>query len=91
MHSRSYTAEIATQLAWQITSKMRKFMVYMVLIHLLAVASPGPDFTMVLRQSLVLTQHRVRQEFTRFDHWVERVMGLVLITLGIRLTIASQS
>ncbi|NOQ51021.1 MAG: hypothetical protein GQ578_02215 [Desulfuromonadaceae bacterium] len=46
---------------------------------------------MVLRQSLMLTQHRVRQGFTRFGHWVERVMGLVLVALGIRLAIASRS
>lgn len=35
--------------------------------------------------SLVLTQQRVRQGFTRFGHWAERLMGVALIALGIKL------
>lgn len=35
--------------------------------------------------SLVLTQQRVRQGFTRFGHWAERLMGVMLIALGVRL------
>lgn len=35
--------------------------------------------------SLVLTQHRVRKSFVRFGHWAERLMGAVLIALGLRL------
>lgn len=40
--------------------------------------------------SLVLTQSRVRRGFSRFGHWIERVMGMVLIALGIRLAITSR-
>jgi RhtB (resistance to homoserine/threonine) family protein len=41
--------------------------------------------------SLALTQRRVRQGFTRFGHWVERGMGVVLIGLGVRLALAGRS
>ena len=41
--------------------------------------------------SLALTQRRVRQGFARFGYWVERVMGVVLIGLGIRLALAGRS
>ncbi len=41
--------------------------------------------------SLVLTQSRVRQGFARCGHWVERLMGAVLIALGIRLALAGRS
>lgn len=37
--------------------------------------------------SLVLTQQRVRQLFQHFGHWAERLMGAVLIALGIRLAL----
>ena len=40
--------------------------------------------------SLVLTQPRVQRGFSRFGHWVERSMGVVLIALGIRLAFASR-
>ncbi len=40
--------------------------------------------------SLVLTQQRVRRGFQRFGHWVERLMGGVLIGLGIKLALAER-
>ncbi len=40
--------------------------------------------------SLVLTQPRVRRGFSRFGHWAERGMGVVLIALGIRLAFANR-
>jgi len=40
--------------------------------------------------SLMLTQSRVRLGFARFGHWVERLMGVVLIGLGIRLALADR-
>jgi len=41
--------------------------------------------------SLVLTQRRVRQGFSRFGHWAERGMGAVLIGLGIRLAFSGRN
>jgi len=41
--------------------------------------------------SLVLTQRRVRQGFARFGHWAERLMGGMLIALGIRLALVDRS
>ena len=41
--------------------------------------------------SLVLTQQRVRRGFARFGHWAERLMGGVLIALGIKLALAQRS
>ncbi len=40
--------------------------------------------------SLVLTQLRVRNSFSRFGHWAERGMGVVLIALGVRLAFSSK-
>ncbi|MCW9049268.1 MAG: LysE family transporter [Deltaproteobacteria bacterium] len=40
--------------------------------------------------SLVLTQARVQRGFSRFGHWAERVMGVVLIALGLRLALANR-
>jgi len=40
--------------------------------------------------SLFLTQPRIRRAFTRFGHWFERTMGVVLIALGVRLALARQ-
>ncbi len=40
--------------------------------------------------SLVLTQQRVRQGFSRFGHWAERAMGGVLIALGIKLALTER-
>ncbi|PLX95166.1 MAG: lysine transporter LysE [Desulfuromonas sp.] len=37
--------------------------------------------------SLVLTQHRIRAIFTRFGHWTERLMGSLLIALGLKLAL----
>lgn len=39
--------------------------------------------------SLFLTRPRIRSLFTRFGHWAERAMGVVLLALGIRLALAS--
>ena len=41
--------------------------------------------------SLVLTQQHVRRGFARFGHWAERLMGGVLIALGIKLALAQHS
>ena len=41
--------------------------------------------------SLFLTQSKVRNFFTRFGHWAERVMGAMLIALGLKLALASRS
>lgn len=41
--------------------------------------------------SLVLTQPRIRQGFSRFGHWVERGTGAVLIGLGLRLAFAGRN
>lgn len=41
--------------------------------------------------SLVLTQQRVQSGFVRFGHWAERVMGAVLIGLGIKLALTDRS
>jgi len=41
--------------------------------------------------SLFLTRPAARRFFGCFGHWVERVMGRVLIALGIRLTLAGRS
>ena len=41
--------------------------------------------------SLFLTRPAVRGFFGRFGHWAERVMGAVLIALGIRLALAARS
>ena len=95
------------------------------LIHLLAVASPGPDFAVVIRESvshgrraglftalgvgcaiflhvaysllgiglivsqslLLFSQPRVRSGFARMGHWFDRLMGVVLIALGVRLAL----
>jgi RhtB (resistance to homoserine/threonine) family protein len=38
--------------------------------------------------SLFLTRPGVRDFFSRFGHWAERVMGAVLIALGIRLALS---
>lgn len=38
--------------------------------------------------SLVLSQPQVRGGFRRFGHWAERLMGVVLIGLGVRLALA---
>jgi RhtB (resistance to homoserine/threonine) family protein len=40
--------------------------------------------------SLVLTQQRVRSGFNRFGHWAERLMGAVLIALGVRLALVGR-
>lgn len=40
--------------------------------------------------SILLTRPAVRGFFTRFGHWAERVMGAVLLALGLRLALASQ-
>ncbi len=40
--------------------------------------------------SLVLTQRHVRQGFVRFGHWAERVMGVVLIGLGVKLALSER-
>lgn len=40
--------------------------------------------------SLVLTRPAVHGFFTRFGHWAERAMGVVLLALGIRLALATQ-
>lgn len=40
--------------------------------------------------SLFLTRPRVRSFFRRFGHWAERVMGAVLIALGVRLAFVSR-
>ncbi|WP_456385448.1 LysE family translocator [Desulfolithobacter sp.] len=40
--------------------------------------------------SMVLTQARIRRGAIRFGHWTEKVMGWVLIGLGIRLALASR-
>ncbi len=40
--------------------------------------------------SFVLTRSRVQRGFARFGHWAERVMGAVLIALGIRLALAQR-
>lgn len=41
--------------------------------------------------SLVLTQPQVRRGVARFGHWAERLMGGVLIALGIELALARRS
>ena len=41
--------------------------------------------------SLFLTRPGVRGFFRRFGHWAERLMGTVLIALGIRLALAGRS
>ena len=41
--------------------------------------------------SLFLTQQRIRNFFTRFGHWAERIMGAALIALGLKLALASRS
>lgn len=40
--------------------------------------------------SLFLTQRKVRNLFTRFGHWAERVMGAMLIALGLKLALTSR-
>lgn len=40
--------------------------------------------------SMVLTHSRIRRGVARFGHWAEKVMGTVLIALGIRLALASR-
>jgi len=40
--------------------------------------------------SVFLTRPAVREFFRRFGHWAERVMGVVLIALGIKLAFASR-
>jgi len=40
--------------------------------------------------SLFFTQPRIRRAFTRFGHWFERTMGVVLIALGVRLALTQQ-
>ncbi len=40
--------------------------------------------------SLVLTQPRIQRVFSHCGHWLERVMGAVLIALGIRLAFANR-
>ena len=40
--------------------------------------------------SMVLTQESVRNGFARFGYWVERLMGGVLIALGIKLALAER-
>lgn len=40
--------------------------------------------------SLVLTRPAVRGFFSRFGHWAERLMGAVLLALGLRLALVSQ-
>lgn len=40
--------------------------------------------------SLVLSQRHVRRGFARFGHWTERLMGVVLIGLGIRLALTER-
>lgn len=40
--------------------------------------------------SMVLTHSRIRQRVARFGLWAEKVMGTVLIALGIRLALASR-
>lgn len=40
--------------------------------------------------SILLTRPAVRGFFSRFGHWAERVMGAVLLALGVRLALASQ-
>jgi len=41
--------------------------------------------------SLFLTQQKIRNFFTRFGHWAERVMGAALIALGLKLALASRN
>lgn len=41
--------------------------------------------------SVVLTQQRVRRGFSRFGYWIERLMGGVLIALGIRLALSGRN
>lgn len=41
--------------------------------------------------SLFLTQQKVRNLFTRFGHCAERLMGAMLIALGLKLALASRS
>lgn len=40
--------------------------------------------------SLFLTQQKIRNLFTRFGHWAERVMGALLIALGMKLALDSR-
>ncbi|MBN1959081.1 MAG: LysE family translocator [Desulfuromonadales bacterium] len=40
--------------------------------------------------SLVLTQAPVRRVFVRFGYWAERLMGAVLVALGVRLALANR-
>ena len=40
--------------------------------------------------SVFLTRPGVRGFFNRFGHWAERLMGAVLLALGVRLALASQ-
>ena len=40
--------------------------------------------------SLFLTQQKVRNLFTRFGHWAERLMGVMLIVLGLKLALTSR-
>jgi RhtB (resistance to homoserine/threonine) family protein len=40
--------------------------------------------------SLFLTQPKVRRFFSRFGHWAERLMGALLLALGLKLALASR-
>lgn len=41
--------------------------------------------------SLVLTQQKVRNLFSRFGHWAERLMGTALIMLGLKLALSNRN
>ncbi|MDT8418906.1 MAG: LysE family transporter [Desulfuromonadales bacterium] len=41
--------------------------------------------------SLFLTQQRIRNLFARFGHWAERVMGGMLIALGVKLALTNRN
>lgn len=41
--------------------------------------------------SLFLTQQKIRNFFTRFGHWAERIMGVALIALGLKLALTSRN
>ena len=40
--------------------------------------------------SLFLTQPKVRRFFSRFGHWAERLMGALLLALGLKLALSSR-
>lgn len=40
--------------------------------------------------AMVFSHHRVRKQFERFGHWLDRCFGAILIALGIRVALSTQ-